>query len=243
MSAYTAFSKVYDSFMDDIPYNKWANNIADYLMGRGMTDCPVLELGCGTGSFTVLMARLGYKMHGIDSSPEMIKVAKKKHPKSEYEVKDMRMLGICGKFSVAVSVCDTMNYLLDEFDLHAALMSVNKALKPGGIFIFDLKTESFYKELGEEIYTDEKQVGEYVWENYYDEYTRDNEYYISFYIKSGKKYRKYVEEHVQHAFKPEEIRTAASECGFEIVAELDADFKEPADYNGERTYFILERNN
>ena len=242
MSAYTAFARVYDSFMDDIPYEKWADNITGYLKKRNLLNCTVLELGCGTGSFTSLMAREGYKMHGIDLSAAMIKMAKKKGCKAKFEVGDMRMLGISDRFMVAVSVCDTMNYLLDELELQEALMSVYRALKPGGIFIFDLKTERFFENLGEEIYTDEKPVGEYVWENYYDKETRDNDYYISFYIKSGRKYRKYVEEHTQHAFRPEEVRKAAKECGFKIIAELDADFNEPADYNGERTYFILERN-
>ena len=202
MNSYTFFAKVYDTFMDDIPYSDWVDRICEYLEEAGYTACKALELGCGTGRFGSLMSTEGYEVTGIDLSKEMVQQAIKRgrhfRLNTSFQVMDMRKLTFKNEFPVVVSVCDSINYLVNTEELYDTFVGVKGAMKDGGIFIFDMKTEAFFKSLGEEIYSDEKDIGEYYWENYYDEVTRNNEYYISFYIKKGKLYKKFVEEHVQH---------------------------------------------
>lgn len=245
MNSYTFFAKVYDIFMDDIPYSDWVDRICEYLEEAGYTACKALELGCGTGRFGSLMSTEGYEVTGIDLSKEMIKQAIKRgrhfRLNTSYQVMDMRKLTFKNEFPVVVSVCDSMNYLADTDELYDTLVGVREALSEGGIFIFDMKTEAFFKSLGEEIYSDEKDIGEYYWENYYDEETRNNDYYISFYIKKGRLYRKFVEEHTQHAFTPEEVRDVAKRAGLTIIEERNSEFEASADYSGERIYFIMKK--
>ena len=69
MDAYTSFAQVYDLFMDNVPYDEWCAYICETLKKHGIADGPVLDLGCGTGSLTEILAREGYDMTGIDLSP------------------------------------------------------------------------------------------------------------------------------------------------------------------------------
>ena len=65
MEAYTSFAEVYDTFMDNVPYEEWADYLEDRLKEYGVKDGLVLELGCGTGSMTELLAEKGYDMIGV----------------------------------------------------------------------------------------------------------------------------------------------------------------------------------
>lgn len=246
MQAYTVFAKVYDKFMTEIPYELWADMTDRALKERGIADGDLLELGCGTGSFTVLMAQKGYDVTGADSSPYMLRQAKRRLSGTGLSVtlscQDMRALETDSAYRAAVSVCDSINYLRDTFDLRSAFECVYGALEKGGLFIFDMKTESFYKGLGSSVYTDETDVGSYIWENDYDAKLRDNAYYITFYLKKPfGLYRRYTEEHVQHAFTDGEVRECAAKSGFELEGVYGMDLKSPPDWGAQRVYYILER--
>lgn len=245
MNQYTIFAGVYDEFMSNIPYEEWAEKIDIYLK-KTVVPTTLLELGCGTGSFTLRMRQKGYDVLGTDCSYEMLKMARKKAKvqkiRCEFDLQDMRALELAEQFDCVVSVCDSMNYMTDEFDLVSAFEGVYKVLKPGGIFLFDMKTENFYKGLGENVYVDETPVGDYVWKNYYDEVNRDNRYELDIYIKHRKNnYIKYTEEHLQHAFTKDEVISCAAKCGFDVKEILGMDLLSPGDYNAERVYYVLER--
>ena len=158
MKAYSFFAKVYDVFMNDIPYVDWLDGIEAYMERRNIQCHRVLELGCGTGRFTALLAADGYEVTGLDLSEAMIKVAKKKPfgKRISYVCSDMRNFNLGKKFDVVISVCDSMNYLLNNDDMYNTFLSVGKHLEKGGFFIFDLKTETFYEKLGNNIYSDER---------------------------------------------------------------------------------------
>ncbi len=72
MDAYTGFAGVYDLFMEDVPYEDWCLWIRETLADHGIHDGLVLDLGCGTGVMTELLAEAGYDMTGIDFSEEML---------------------------------------------------------------------------------------------------------------------------------------------------------------------------
>ena len=78
MSSYESFARVYDLFMDNIPYEQWCEYLAGLLKEYGITDGLVLELGCGTGNITRLLADKGYDMIGVDNAPDMLEIAMEK---------------------------------------------------------------------------------------------------------------------------------------------------------------------
>ena len=75
MEAYSEFANVYDIFMEDTPYKKWYQFIEDCIKEQELTVQSVCELGCGTGQMTMLFAKSGRDVIGIDYSPEMLMVA------------------------------------------------------------------------------------------------------------------------------------------------------------------------
>ena len=117
MEAYSSFAQVYDLFMDNVPYEEWSRYLISLLKEYQVTDGTVVELGCGTGKMTRLLADAGYDMVGVDNSAEMLEIAGERQEEEErndilYLLQDMRELELFGNIRAIVSVCDSMNYIL-----------------------------------------------------------------------------------------------------------------------------------
>ena len=144
MEAYTSFASVYDTFMDNVPYGEWGRYIQGMLCKYGVKDGIVLDLGCGTGTMTEILAGYGYDMIGVDNSCDMLEIAEEKKEKSGHDIlylmQDMREFELYGTVRAVVSVCDSVNYILEEEDLLEVFSLVNNYLDPGGMFIFDMNT-------------------------------------------------------------------------------------------------------
>ena len=97
MEAYTGFAEVYDLFMDNIPYEEWGTYVKGLLKEYGVDEGLVLELGCGTGTMTEILASAGYDMIGIDQSEEMLEEAleKSRSPAMRFCI----FVRICGNLS------------------------------------------------------------------------------------------------------------------------------------------------
>ena len=86
MEAYTSFASVYDTFMDNIPYEEWEKYLKSLLYEYGVREGLVLELGCGTGNMTEILAQSGYDMIGVDNAEEMLEIAIEKRMKSGLDI-------------------------------------------------------------------------------------------------------------------------------------------------------------
>ncbi len=244
MSAYTNFAKVYDEFMDNIPYETWADYIYTLLQDYHISTGLMLDLGCGTGTLTNLMADKGFDMIGLDNSIEMLEIAREKSLDKEknilYLLQDMREFELYGTVSSIISVCDSLNYILDLDDLTTVFQLANNYLDPKGIFIFDFKTEAYYKNvLGENIIAEDRDTMSFIWDNYYDEESKINEYLLSLFIQNHDNlYEKFVEEHYQRAYSIEDICTAVKASGLEFITCYDAFTKNNATSTSERIYVV-----
>ena len=146
MNAYTTFAQVYDLFMDNVPYEEWSNYIVSVLKEYGIHSGVICDLGCGTGKMTRLLAKAGYDMIGVDLSEDMLAIASEQNEEGIlYLCQDMCELELYGTAKAMVSVCDSINYLLEEDEIIWTLQSVNRYLEPGGIFIFDFNTVYKYE--------------------------------------------------------------------------------------------------
>lgn len=202
MEAYSSFAKVYDMFMDNVPYEEWGKYLINLLEEYGIKDGLVLDLGCGTGSITEILADKGYDMIGIDYSEEMLNVALDKKEKSGNNIlylnQDMREFELYGTVRAIVSICDSMNYMTTEEDLRDVFKLVNNYLDIGGIFIFDLNTIHKYETIGEQVIAENRDEGSFIWENTFYEDENINEYDLTLFIKDENgKYDKYEENHIQ----------------------------------------------
>ena len=273
MDAYTSFARVYDMFMDNVPYEEWCDYITGLLKEYGISNGLVLDLGCGTGSMTELLAARGFDMIGVDCSEDMLEIALEKRMASGRDIlylqQDMRDLELYGTVRAVVCLCDSINYLLDVQDLETVFRLVNNYLDPGGIFIFDLNTEYKYRELlSDRTIAENRDEGSFIWDNYYDEESRINEYDLALFIPAeeadaGKMgegagpdcetgaasgsgtsgeglYRKYQETHFQRAYTLDEIREALERAGMKFLTwyDGDGDGRQAPREDSERIYVI-----
>lgn len=191
MDAYTSFARVYDMFMDDIPYDEWCAYLTGLLREHGVNDGLVLDLGCGTGTLTEMLDDEGYDMIGVDCAEDMLEIAMEKKLESGkdilYLLQDMREFELFGTVRAVVSICDSMNYLLEYEDLVQTLKLVNNYLDPGGVFIFDLNTPYKYETLlADHTIAENREEGSFIWENDFDEESRLNTYALTLFIPEGR---------------------------------------------------------
>lgn len=283
MEAYTSFAQVYDLFMDNVPYEEWSEYIISLLKEEKIENGLVLDLGCGTGKLTRLLAKAGYDMIGIDYSEDMLEIAREyqydnsiveveqipnaeeieplseevrrsdedlvkieEMPQEEnasnilYLLQDMREFELYGTVRAIISICDSMNYILEEEDLLQVFKLVNNYLDPKGVFIFDMNTRYKYASLlGETTITENREEGSFIWENYFDEEEDINQYDLTLFIREeGDLYRKYEETHYQRVYDLDTVKHLLKEAGMQFVAAYDAFTKEPVREDSERIYII-----
>lgn len=237
--------------MDNVPYEEWAAYLHGLLQEHGVENGLVLDLGCGTGTMTELLAGYGYDMIGVDNAEEMLEIAFEKRAESGYEIlylqQDMRAFELYGTVRAVVSVCDSINYITEEEDLEQVFRLVNNYLDPRGIFIFDFNTEYKYREtLGDQTIAEERDECGFIWDNYYYEEEKINEYELTLFIRDAELSREYgqdicrrfQETHFQRAYSLEEIRSALERAGMDFVKAYDAFSRKEPHENSERIYVI-----
>ncbi len=238
MEAYTDFAKVYDTFMDETPYDVWgdfvssliekygvskpaksegigaAESVGGYNTQEGSEDALseernlVVELGCGTGSFTQVMHGLGYDIMGIDMSPEMLNLARQKSAEAGLDImyleQDMRELDLYCTAGTIVSVCDSVNYILEDEEIIETFKLVNNFLYPGGVFIFDFNTLHKYRDIiGDTTIAENREDCSFIWDNYYDDETHINEYDLTIFAMCDEEkelFARSVETHYQRGY-------------------------------------------
>ena len=236
MDAYTSFAAVYDTFMDNIAYEEWGKYLKNLLYEYGVREGLVLELGCGTGNMTEILAQSGYDMIGVDNAEEMLEIAIEKRMKSGLDIlylqQDMREFELYGTVKAIVSICDSVNYILEEEELEEVFRLVNNYLDPGGVFIFDFNTVYKYREiLGDQTIAENREECSFIWDNYYYEEERINEYELSLFIREedSELYRKYQETHFQKAYDLETMKRLITQSGLEYITAYDVVYKRRAD--------------
>jgi SAM-dependent methyltransferase len=268
MEAYTDFALVYDTFMDETPYEEWCDYIVELLEKYG---CPaavsdtdelqaanlaqerntILDLGCGTGTLTELLARRGYDMIGVDNADEMLQIALEKKEKSGldilYLLQDMREFELYGTVGAVISVCDSLNYLLDEEDLLQTFRLVNNYLYPQGIFIFDFNTVHKYADIiGDATIAENREECSFIWENYYHEAEEINEYDLTIFVEDDNKggeplFRRFQETHYQRGYRLEQMQSLVEQSGLEFLKAIDADTHGAVSEESERIYIVARK--
>ena len=244
MEAYTDFADVYDTFMDETPYEEWCEFLVRILEEYAVPKGLVLDLGCGTGTLTQMLSQEGYDMIGVDNAEQMLAIAMEKREESGenilYLLQDMREFELYGTVGAVISVCDSLNYLLEEEDLVQTFKLVNNYLDPKGIFIFDFNTVYKYREvIGDAIIAENRDDCSFIWENYYHEEEEINEYDLTIFVRENEDcFRKFEENHFQRGYRLEQMKNALEQAGMEFVKALDADTHEEVTEISERIYCI-----
>ncbi len=267
MEAYTDFAGVYDTFMDNTPYQEWADFLTELIEKYGISKKRqgadeagsgsiqeeilnseknlVLDLGCGTGTLTELLYQKGFDMVGVDSSEDMLNVAFAKREDSGSEIlylcQDMRELDLYSTVGTVVCVCDSINYLLEADEVEDTFKLVNNFLYPGGIFVFDFNTVYKYEQvIGDTTIAENREECSFIWENFYHEKEQINEYDLTIFVKETESglFRRFTETHFQRGYSLEEMESLVKKAGMEMVLALDADTHKAPTKESQRIYML-----
>lgn len=270
MEAYTDFAGVYDIFMDNTPYQEWADFLTELIETYGISKRNrsaddlgisdredekseilssernlVLDLGCGTGTLTELLYRKGYDMVGVDNSEDMLNIAFAKRERSGSEIlylcQDMRELDLYSTVGTVVCVCDSINYLLENDEVEDTFALVNNYLYPGGLFIFDFNTVYKYEQvIGDATIAENREECSFIWENFYHEEERINEYDLTIFAKEDDcgLFRRFTETHLQRGYTLAEMKEFVERAGMEVALVLDADTRKAPTEVSERIYVL-----
>ncbi len=249
---YTDFAGVYDIFMDETPYEEWCRLIDGWITEYGISkkngeeaeENLVVDLGCGTGTLTEMLANMGYDCIGIDNSMEMLARALEKKELAGtgtlYLCQDMQEMELFCTVGTVISVCDSLNYLLTEEEIKDTFSRVNNYLYPGGIFIFDFNTVFKYETvIGDTTIAENRDECSFIWENYYHDKEQINEYDVTVFIKEdGDRYRRFAETHYQRGYTLAQMQDLLAQTGLEFVAAFDGETRDEVRGNSERIYVI-----
>ena len=244
---YEEFANVYDHMMNHIPYEEWFERLKSYLAEHGITSGTICELGCGTGVMTELFAGAGFQMIGVDQSADMLAIATTKKMKTGSDIlyveQKMENLELAEPVDAIISVCDSINYLLQEEALNAVFERVHKYLKPGGYLIFDMKTAYCYRNIiGNQTWVEQDEEVSYIWENYYYEDSDINEYMLTIFRKQQDSdlYERIEEAHYQKTYTIPALKILLNQNGLEIVDCFDETMQEKPTENSERVYIVAK---
>ncbi|MCL2593238.1 MAG: class I SAM-dependent methyltransferase [Defluviitaleaceae bacterium] len=242
---YNNFAYIYDNFMKNIPYEKWVLFIEKIFEENGLNPELVLDLACGSGTLTTIFAKKGYDMIGIDLSQDMLMVATEKAFAENLSIlylnQDMREFELYGTVDACFCLCDGLNYITCERDLLTVFKLVKNYLNPSGLFIFDVNTEFKFKNiLGENVFAKSDEDSAYIWENFYDEDTKINEYSVDFFAKDEESglYERFEEIHYQKAYSAQVISSLLEKAGFEILNIYDEEAFLDIHEKSEKIFFV-----
>jgi ubiquinone/menaquinone biosynthesis C-methylase UbiE len=242
-NSYSDFAGFYDCLMNDFDYNSLAEYYNRLIQEQGITHGILLDLACGTGTLSVLMAEHGWDVIAVDSSPEMLCNAKP-HDGVSYICQDMTELDLYGTINAAVCSLDGLNHLLVETALQKVLERVSLFMEGGGVFVFDVNT--IYKHetiLGNNTIVKQAEDVYCVWQNCCEN-NGIVDITLDIFEKFARKSAEYRRQSVEIREKAYELDTICKICersGFDIVGRYDFMTNAKAHSKSEKVVFVCKK--
>ncbi len=237
---YQDFSYYYDRFAYDIDYGKFYRYYKKIFKKFSIEPKLVLDICCGTGTLTRLMAE-DYEMIGVDFSWEMLDVAREKDSDAAilYLCQSMTDFELYGTVDACYSSLDSVNYLLTKEELKKHFQLVKNYLNPNGLYIFDISTiYKFRHVLGNNTFTDETETELFVWQNQYEDRLLTMDLDI-FYQNEDGSYGRVSETHYERGYTVNEIKKVTEQCGLLVEGVFDEFSFQPAHSKSQRIFFVV----
>ena len=241
MDAYHALAVSYDRLTNDVDYEATVAFYNEILKREGLRPRTAVDLACGTGSVTAILARQGLQVTGVDMSEEMLTVAMEKVMDMEQPPRlvcqKLQELRLPRGVDLAVCALDSLDYITDPADCAEAIRRVYKALNPGGIFIFDVNTPEKLRAMDGQVFLDEDDDVYCVWRGEFDGQTNICSYGMDLFQRRGQVWERSFEEHREYAYSQAQLTEYLKAAGFtHIGVYADRIFDAPRE-GEQRIYF------
>lgn len=243
MDSYTFLAERYDQLTTDVNYPRWADYVQWHFKKQKQEVRTVVELACGTGSLTCLLAKRGYQMTAIDLSPDMLSIASQKCEDQPvlFLCQDMSRLTLLEQVDAVICCLDSVNYVTKPAALKRTFQRVHQYLKPGGLFLFDAKTPLALENADDQIYLDETEEVFCVWRGEYDARRRICGYGIDLFCqREDGAWERESEYHEEYAYTPDELEEYLREAGFQNIKQF-GNLKKQSPKEGEDRIFFAAR--
>jgi len=221
MDAYKKLAISYDRLTNDVDYSAVVDFYHTILSQEGVKPRTAVDLACGTGSVSLLLAQHGYQVTGVDMSEDMLTVAYSKAQQLDnppvFACQKLQELHLPRGVDLAVCGLDSMNYIVDPADCEKAIKRVFKALNPGGIFIFDVNTPEKLRAMDGQVFLDEDDDVYCVWRGDFDGQTNICSYGMDLFQRQGKTWQRSFEEHQEYAYTQEQLMQYLKSAGFNNI--------------------------
>ena len=241
MGVYENLAVSYDRLTNDVDYRATVEFYYEILKKEGVSPRTAVDLACGTGSVTAILAENGLDVIGVDMSEEMLTVAQQKscgleHP-PRFICQQLQKLYLPRGVDLAVCALDSLDYITDPADCAEAIRRVYKILNPGGIFIFDVNTPEKLRAMDGQVFLDEDDDVYCVWRGEFDEKTNICSYGMDLFQRRGNVWQRSFEEHREYAYSREQLTEYLKTAGFtHIRVYADRRFEAPRE-GEQRIYF------
>ena len=219
---YETLAGCYDALTYDIPYEDILTFWETVLRRYHAQPESVLDLACGTGSLSVLLAQKGYRVIGSDISDEMLTVAYEKSLELEenrpfFICQPMQKLRLAEPVDAVVCCLDSLNYVTKPADCRETMRRVFDAMREGGVFFFDINSPCKLEGLDDQVFLDEDEDMFCVWRTEYDKKRRLCHYGMDIFLRVEDGWQRSQEEHLEYAYEPAELCRWLREAGFSDV--------------------------
>ncbi len=243
--AYETLAASYDRLTNDIPYVEILAFYEAVLNRRGLRPETALDLACGTGSMAILLAKKGLSVLGADLSEEMLTEAAAKAADMDnppfFIRQRMERLRLPAPVDLAVCCLDGVNYVTEPAALQEAFRRVLAALNPGGLFLFDINSEAKLRGLDGQLWIDEDDEVFCLWRTDFDGKTRLCRYGMDIFTRRGRLWERSAEEHLEYAYRTEELTAWLREAGFENVEAFGDRRLEPPAPDEQRIFIAAQK--
>ena len=235
---YDNLAEFYDIFMDDVPYDRWIQYTSSFLSVRKKG----VDVGCGTGKFTIALKKMGYDVLGMDVSEQMLSKAVQNATADGVDVtfvlQNAQFLEINNKVDFIVANCDVVNYLQNPTQFFKRAYS---ALNNGGILMFDISTEYKLKNvISNNVFTESNDKVTYIWENFPSK--AKVEMNLTFFVQDEKDcYKKYTDTQTQYIHSNDSIMKMLKSAGFNKIKQYNFLSKQSPKDNSHRIHFVAHK--
>ena len=241
MGAYEALAASYDRLTNDVDYGATVAFYREILAAEGLRPRTAVDLACGTGSVSVLLAKQGLRVIGVDMSEEMLTVAQQKadaltNP-PRFVCQKLQNLTLPRGVDLAVCALDSLDYITVPADCAEAIRRVYRALNPGGIFIFDVNTPEKLRAMDGQVFLDEDDDVYCVWRGEFDEQTNICTYGMDLFQRQGRCWHRSFEEHREYAYSARQLAEYLKAAGFTNIRVYADRRMEPPRTGEQRIYF------
>ncbi|RKY97759.1 MAG: hypothetical protein DRQ10_08195 [Candidatus Hydrothermota bacterium] len=236
---FTGIAPYYDVLMQDVNYELWIDYVEELFKLFRVRPHKILDIGCGTGTPTIVLARRGYEVVGIDVSEDMLRIARDKTrtmPNVRFYLADVRRFNLENEapFDAAISLFDSLNNILRENELFEAFRHVRAHLRPKAPFLFDMNTIYAL----EHYWGDKTRVREHekivsIWRTKFIKFKSLSQLHITLFVPEGDEsqglYRRIDEIHVEKGYPLIVLRRLLQKAGFHEVHIFQHLTRNPAD--------------